>query len=429
MIKSNIFRRVLTISIFIVFLNLNIATSTSLLFEKTEKNSFDGNILFVGGYGPGNYSQIQDAIDDAKPGDTVFVYSGVYFANIVVDKSISLIGENQENTIIEDGSNGISIIADGVIVERFTIQNCGGFWHLCGVYVNSNNNRISNLTITNNEVLNGVFIEDAFNNTVSKNIITDNNYFGIRLEYASQNKIFKNLVSNVISDGIMISESSNNQIYENTFKQCSWNGIEINPNSFDNKIYHNNILNNSLGNALDAGNNIWDDNYPPGGNFWSDYDGEDADDDGIGDTPYIISGGENKDRYPLMKPFGAPEKPVITGPSNGKAGEKYEWTFTSVDTDNDDIYFWIEWGDKDTEQWIGPYESGEEAIIAHTFTKKGTYNIQVKAKDKYEAESSWGELSVTMPRIRIKDNLLFIQLLEKIPNVYLIIRLIFDYYF
>ncbi len=47
---------------------------------------------------------------------------------------------------------------------------------------------------------------------------------------------------------------------------------------------------------------MWDDGYPSGGNYWSDYKGVDANGDGIGDTPHVIDE-YNKDRYPLMAPI------------------------------------------------------------------------------------------------------------------------------
>ena len=68
-------------------------------------------------------------------------------------------------------------------------------------------------------------------------------------------------------------------------------------------IYHNNFINNEQ-NAYDGCNNTWDNDYPSGGNFWDDYNGTDEDEDGIGDTPYPIPGGDNDDRYPLMEPYG-----------------------------------------------------------------------------------------------------------------------------
>jgi dihydroxyacetone kinase DhaKLM complex PTS-EIIA-like component DhaM len=121
------FRKLSAILIIFVFLVLNIATSTAVILEESDIIFSEGNILYVGGNGPGNYSEIQDAIEDANNGDTVFVFSGIYSADIIIDKSIYLIGENQKTTIIENGKNGIMIIADGVLIERFTIEKCGGF--------------------------------------------------------------------------------------------------------------------------------------------------------------------------------------------------------------------------------------------------------------------------------------------------------------
>ena len=63
--------------------------------------SNDNTTLYVGGSGPGNYSIIQEAINDAQPGDTVFVYAGFYQENLIVGKLISLIGENKSSRIID----------------------------------------------------------------------------------------------------------------------------------------------------------------------------------------------------------------------------------------------------------------------------------------------------------------------------------------
>jgi len=89
-----------------------------------------GNILYVGGSGPNNYTKIQDAIDNASDGDTVFVFddSSPYMENIVVDTSITLWGEEKNTTIIDGGhqGHGVNISADNVTVRGFTIQNCDG---------------------------------------------------------------------------------------------------------------------------------------------------------------------------------------------------------------------------------------------------------------------------------------------------------------
>lgn len=88
-----------------------------------------GNILYVGGEGPGNYSSIQDAIDYASNGATIFVYddSSPYIENLVVDKTVNLIGEDRNTTVIDGNLSGdvINISANWVNISGFKIQNCG----------------------------------------------------------------------------------------------------------------------------------------------------------------------------------------------------------------------------------------------------------------------------------------------------------------
>jgi len=71
--------------------------------------------------------------------------------------------------------------------------------------------------------------------------------------------------------------------------------------SSNNSFYHNTFINNSRQVESLNSTNVWDNGYPSGGNYWSDYSGRDANGDGIGDTPYVIDAG-NVDRYPLMRP-------------------------------------------------------------------------------------------------------------------------------
>jgi hypothetical protein len=61
----------------------------------------EASTLYVGGGGAGNYSSIQGAINDANPGGTVFVYSGIYYQHVIVNKNINLTGENRDTTIID----------------------------------------------------------------------------------------------------------------------------------------------------------------------------------------------------------------------------------------------------------------------------------------------------------------------------------------
>ena len=93
----------------------------------------------------------------------------------------------------------------------------------------------------------------------------------------------------------------------------------------------------------------------------------------------------------------SPSPPVIDGPVSGKIREKHEYTFNATDPDGDDVYYWIDWDDGQVEEWIGPYESGEEVTLNHTWYKKGIYTIRAKAKDIHGDESEWATLEVTMP--------------------------------
>jgi hypothetical protein len=120
----------------------------------------------------------------------------------------------------------------------------------------------------------------------------------------------------------------------------------------------------------------------------------------------------------------APEIPDISGPIHGKAGVEYDFTFVTTDVNGDDVYYWICWGDLcTTPEWIGPYASGEEAIISYTYEEKGTYTIEAKAKDIHDAESDWGYLEVTMSKSKVRSNVLQ-WIFSRFPNAFPVLRYI-----
>jgi hypothetical protein len=114
-----------------------------------------------------------------------------------------------------------------------------------------------------------------------------------------------------------------------------------------------------------------------------------------------------------------PETPTIDGPTNGKIGVKYDYTVSTTDPDGDDVYYCVNWSDDTGEVCIGPFASGEEVTVSHTWSVKGTYIIKVKARDIYDAESDWGTLQVKMPRTYTP---LILKLLERFPHAFPILR-------
>jgi len=253
-----------------------------------------GNTLYVGGSGPGNYTTIQSAINDAVDGDTVFVYddSAPYNENIVVVKSINLIGEDRNTTVIDANNNGdvIFVSAEHVSISGFTIQNSGiseyPFYEHQGIDINSNENTITgniiyhteraiSLNFSNGNIIrdniidncscHGIYQYDSHYNDISYNVISNCNYSGICLAVSDNNILSHNTIKTVIyGHGIILSISNNNSIEENSLINNKY-GMVIRQGE-NNSIIRNNFQENSRRNAyfyalLIGSNNKWDENY------------------------------------------------------------------------------------------------------------------------------------------------------------------------
>jgi parallel beta-helix repeat protein len=347
---------------------------------------------------PDDYPTITAAIGNASYGDTIFVKKGDYLENLVVSKSLSLIGEDRSATIIDGGGTGtvVQITANSAVFSGFTVQNSGNNFTDSSIYVDcaSNTSILDNLVTSNNM---GIYLFESSNCILKNNTITGNQFnFGVyssnlqgyiqnvdssnnvdgkpifywvnqankqpptnagyvaiinssniivensTLERNWQNVLFayttnstiRNVTTTLGMDSIWLLECSDCSIYGNNVSENIWGGIalvnsshcsiygnNLNNNggygtflsySLDNMFHHNNFIDNPRQAWLyEFNNNTWDNGYPSGGNYWSDYNGTDARSglhqdengrDGIGDTAYVIDS-NNEDHYPLMKPL------------------------------------------------------------------------------------------------------------------------------
>ena len=150
-----------------------------------------------------------------------------------------------------------------------------------------------------------VWLCEADGNTVSGNFL-EYNGVGVGLQSSDNNEIFGNRIYTgecgiALNDlGSSGTESQYNTVYENLVRENSF-GVYLTSSS-GNEFFHNNFIDNTQQVYITESGyaNVWDDDYPSGGNYWSDYAGTDANSDGIGDTPYVIETTYNQDNYPLI---------------------------------------------------------------------------------------------------------------------------------
>ena len=340
---------------------------------------------------PEEYPTISEAVTHASAGDTVFVQSGIYHENVLIDKSLLILGEDSENTVVigEGGVNSgnvFTLAADSITVSGFTIRSVDH--SVASQYANGVNIKGDNCTVQGNDISNtfwGVLCAIQSSTSITQNNITRNLKEGIRFYGGSLNTVSGNYIagnkasgvaiegySNVISRNTIINNTrgiglgssysvvfgnliadngesgiyfagSNNTIAANHISNSGW-GIYF-PSFFGapngNKFTHNNFVDNSQNVYVSSTYNVnhWDDGSE--GNYWSNYatenpDAKEVDDSGTGDVPFVICA-NNVDNHPLINPYDINSVsllPTVEQPPMPKGHVVSLWHFDEVKPNN-----------------------------------------------------------------------------------------------
>jgi parallel beta-helix repeat protein len=265
-------------------------------------NKFVGNqysLLIWGSF----LSDFLNDIDASNTVDGKLLYYLVDLENLIVNPSsfpnMGYIGiVNCKNVTVENfsvtrqGALLFAYAADSIMRNLRVYENYEGI-----LVVNSTRNVFENITVMNNACMGYYSIWHSDNNIIRNNTFTGN-FYGLEIDESNNNVLTQNVISNNRYLALGLWKSSNN------------------------RVYHNSFINNPRQAYFQSGgsmSNIWDDGYPSGGNYWSDYTGVDeksgpnqdqSGSDGIGDTPYIIDA-NNRDHYPLVNPW-IPTPPMQT---------------------------------------------------------------------------------------------------------------------
>ncbi|TET90651.1 MAG: hypothetical protein E3J35_06125 [Methanomassiliicoccales archaeon] len=245
---------------------LVIVSTLSIMITILPENA-RGNILYVGGPGPGNYTTIQSAIDAANIGDTVYVFNGTYHEHLTINKTLNLIGEDRNRTIIDgDGFwDVVYVSADWVNITGFDITNAGSTLQYKGIYLDSADNcRIHNNTVSMNQRW-GIYLEYSSNAAIEDNYFVSNGN-ALYFTYSDNASIMNNKLTDsynaVIAhyskgstiSGNSVSDGMFNIIVQGDYNTVTNNNISSNANygitlyrSKHNLVANNHVQDNSLG--------------------------------------------------------------------------------------------------------------------------------------------------------------------------------------
>jgi parallel beta-helix repeat protein len=237
---------------------LTIAGLGGILFSDiiSISSNVEAKTIIVDISGNGNYTKIQEAINNAKPGDTINIWAGMYYENIVVDKTLTVIGNGTSSTIINGSYQGdvVYVSGDWVNLTGFTATNSGqqpGFFYESGIKLDkADNAHIYNIFSTNNDY--AICLKNSHNNLIENSNLSLNahgSYF-----FNSNNNSFINNSNINSGDGIWVKNSENIKILNNTFRKIFY------PNSVSLEINLENVkFADVRSNKMNHGFYIWGD--------------------------------------------------------------------------------------------------------------------------------------------------------------------------
>jgi parallel beta-helix repeat protein len=214
----------------------------SFFLSPTTGEAITTPILYVGGSGPGNFTRIQDALDNMTTHGTVYVFPGSYHENLRITKPVHLIGDDTNSTIIDgDNEEYVVILAAGnSTLSGFTITHSQKKFPFAGVYVVSDHNTISHNILTDNFYGMQLGYSTSYN-VIVNNTIHHNGRCGIYFNHASHNRLIGNDVFDQPVNGFGLYEfSNNNSIIRNIFSDNRDTGVNIR------ESYNNHVANNTF---------------------------------------------------------------------------------------------------------------------------------------------------------------------------------------
>jgi len=330
---------------------------------------------------PADSQTIQEAINAAKEGDFIIVKGGTYREHVTVNKSVSITGEDG-STVVVDG-NGIGTVilvaANNVIIEGLTVRNGRS-----GIVVLTSQNCTIKDNLVEDNGNQGIFVNKSQNCTLSRNHAAGTRSgYGININASHNIQVEGNGAISNYFDGIGLLLSDDSIVRGNTVYNNTLYGIWVDSSS-GNVFYHNNLFGNGIQVTSNTPSNAWDNGVE--GNYWGDFEGADADADGVSDLPYTVDEQtQQTDNSPLMRPYinevyrSIDIEPPVASFTVSSSMPYVNETVEFDASGSDDI---AGRGSISDYEWdFGDGEIGVGKTVSHRYVNSGNYTVTLTLKD------------------------------------------------